>query len=278
MKKIKKPKFLIFTDYFYPSFTGGGPTTSIINLLNNQKDNFRFIVITRSEDLTIDLNSLIIFPNKPTRNFGSIIIYVKGSGLLLILRIFYLINRLKFDSVYFNSFFSKYFTIFPFLFIRLFKNNNNLKILISPRGELFNSALSNSKLLIKNLYILFFSLFLNNKKLKFHATSNQEFYSINNILNVRFENIFVVPNIPANPLNLPLSDNYLLNSDKLKLIYLSRITPIKNLSFIFECLSNVTQNVVFDIYGPIEDIDYYNYCLRLVKVFQIIFNLDIVDH
>jgi glycosyltransferase involved in cell wall biosynthesis len=262
VKKIKKTKIIIFTDYFFPSFTGGGPTTSIINLLNNQNDNFRFIVITRSEDLTVDSNFLTFFPNKPSRNFGSIIIYVKGSGFFLFIRIFYLINRLKFDSVYFNSFFSKYFTFFPFLLIRLLKNCSNLKILLSPRGELFNSALSNRKFL-KNFYILFFSFFLNNKKIKFHATSNQELYSIYNILNVKLDNIFVIPNIPTKPLNFYLFDNNLLNSDNLRLIYLSRIAPIKNLSFIFECLSNVTKKIDFDIYGPIEDIDYYNYCLRL---------------
>jgi glycosyltransferase involved in cell wall biosynthesis len=50
-----------------------------------------------------------------------------------------------------------------------------------------------------------------------------------------------------------------------RFVYLSRIAPVKNLRYAIELLSDLTGDVLFDIYGPLEDETYWEACERSIR-------------
>ena len=61
---------------------------------------------------------------------------------------------------------------------------------------------------------------------------------------------------------------------KLRIIFLSRISRMKNLSFVIEVLRSVKVSVEFSIWGPIEDQEYWERCKRQAR--QLSSNIDYV--
>ena len=53
------------------------------------------------------------------------------------------------------------------------------------------------------------------------------------------------------------------NQNELKLIFFSRISSKKNLLFAIDLISNYS-NISLDIFGPIEDQDYWNECNKVI--------------
>jgi len=50
----------------------------------------------------------------------------------------------------------------------------------------------------------------------------------------------------------------------LRVCFLSRITPMKNLDFALRVLANVRSDIVFTVYGPNEVLSYWQICERLI--------------
>jgi glycosyltransferase involved in cell wall biosynthesis len=51
----------------------------------------------------------------------------------------------------------------------------------------------------------------------------------------------------------------------MKLVFVSRISPKKNLLFALQLLPKIKGQVVFDIYGPVEDDDYWQLCQNSIS-------------
>ena len=163
--------------------------------------------------------------------------------------------------IYINSLFSFWYSVFILFIIFLFRKHKFHKIILAPRGELLEGALEFKKLK-KQIYIKFFNLFLKDKIYKWHATSINESKSIKMHFNV--ENICDVPNLYPSVLENKKTDDYADHSvEPLKCIYLSRITPKKNLLFIIKLLKCFYKfDLIFDIYGPLEDLSYWEECKK----------------
>ena len=54
-------------------------------------------------------------------------------------------------------------------------------------------------------------------------------------------------------------------SGKAKFVFLSRFNRKKNFKFLLENLYNIKGNVEIDVYGPIDDADYWNECMEISK-------------
>lgn len=108
----------------------------------------------------------------------------------------------------------------PSLFIAFFAAFTSKKIIWSPRGELFESALKGKK--IKILYIKLLRLFFTKRSI-FHATSPDEQNCIKKYFGNRVK-VVVIPNyieLPEKQNRVDDKDNYFL--------YVGRIAPIKAL-------------------------------------------------
>lgn len=108
----------------------------------------------------------------------------------------------------------------PSFFIALYTALTSKKIIWSPRGELFNSAINSSKL--KLLYVRILK-FLFSKRVIFHATSSIEKREIEKHFGCSVRTI-IIPNY----MELPKKNDRPKSEDKY-FLYVGRIAPIKAL-------------------------------------------------
>jgi glycosyltransferase involved in cell wall biosynthesis len=157
------------------------------------------------------------------------------------------------DILYLNSLFSKKFTLFPLLTAK----TAGYKVLLAPRGMLGNESLLIKK--GKKSFFLKLSRFIGlYRRVIWHATSEEEIKNIKSVYGKRAR-IRHALNIPQGQ---KLKLEYILDkkkTDGTKFIYMSRIAPIKNLHLAILAMQQIKteKNVSFDIYGNIEDVEYY---------------------
>lgn len=245
-------KILIFVDSFLPGFKGGGPVTSIANLNTLINDTFDILICTRNCDFGdkipyehIESNKIVVY-----KNFK--VIYLEAINISSISKIS---NEFKPDLFYLSSFFSKT-TQLVMLYNKFFYKTN---IIISPRGELQKNALEikkNKKL----IYLYFYKLFKFYKNINFHSTDIIETNDIKSLFKIN--NISQISNI-AKIYNF---DPLLKKKDELKIIFVSRISRKKNLHFALNILNNIKYNIIFDIYGPKEDLSYWQECEKIISL------------
>lgn len=260
---MSKRRILSFVDHYTPGYKAGGPIRSISNMVKILGDNrFIFLIVTRNHDLNSSLTYDIVKSNT-WQKVGKAIVFYTKVDLIFIFRIYRIIKHSKPDIIYFNSFFSKFFTILILLILRFFVFKN-IKIIIAPRGEFSAGALKFKKKL-KNLYLIIFRQFIYHSSMYFQASSE---YERSDILKQKFEldRILIAPNlINCNVLNR--NNLKINNSGYLKVIFFSRISPMKNLLFLVNILSEIEDVIEFEICGPVEDNSYWQKCLKAIKLF-----------
>jgi len=267
-----KPRILIFIDWFYPAFKAGGPIKSVFNLIENLKGDFDFFVFTSHRDIdgtlvnvtmnqcgnvaigeaaTIEMNSWI-------EREGYKVIYLsserqKASVYKQIA------EEVKPDWVYYNSLFSKNFTLKPYLAFKQL----GIKQMIAPRGMLGEGALS-IKPLKKKVFLKAAKKLLFDKQTYWHATTQQEAREIEQEGMAEVNKIRVASNL-ASPLQ-PEIQIVRKSESQIKLFFLSRISKKKNLLFLLELLQELPEleNLTLDIYGPIESDGHWEVCKPIV--------------
>ncbi len=222
------------------------------------KDAFNFYIITGNKDL---------FSTEPHKGIKSNEWNVLANGE----QVFYfsdeyfsrknlaaLLKDTAYDCVYLNSFFSKRFTIYPLLLKKL--NKIDKSIVIAPRGMLSSGAL-HLKSQKKNTFIALAKLFSLYKNLTWHATSAQEEGEIKNVFGTN-QIIYKISNLTLPPVESRTDYNKQVN--ELRVCCVARISKVKNILFALEVLQSIhTGTIVFDLYGPPEEADYYKRCTEL---------------
>ena len=169
-----------------------------------------------------------------------------------------LLKNTAYDCIYLNSFFSKRFTIYPLLLRKL--NKIDKPIVIAPRGMLSRGAL-HLKSQKKNTFISLAKLLSLYKNLIWHATSAQEEGEIKNIFGAN-ETVYKISNLTLPP--TARRTDYSKQVNELRICCVARISKVKNILFALEVLQNInTGTIVFDLYGPPEEADYYKQCKGL---------------
>lgn len=247
-------KILVISNIFLPGVNGGGPIKSLKNLLDFMINDNNFFVLTKSRDIGCKERYKDIEVNKWIKKDNYLVKYV---DLVSTINLVKDIQRLKPDVVYINSFFSQS-SISTYFLINFFKN---IKFIVAPRGELNQNALSlkrtKKKIFIKTIKS---SKLLNN--VEFHATSLEEKKDIqkyfpNNV-------ITLISNLPSKTIEKNRVINKKQNS--LKIVSISRVSKMKNIFFGIELLKEIKSGIVtYDIYGPIEDEDYYEQCISIIS-------------
>ncbi len=254
-----KKRILLLIDWYTPGFKAGGLIKSCESIISRFSDLYDFDIFTSDRDLgdTLPYNNVELNEwNKGDYNCR--IFYSSKESFSR--ELISLIKRDKYDTIYMNSFFSLRFTIIPLIFLRWHKSS--ARIVLAPRGMLGAGALA-IKSLKKNVFIIISKLLNLYKSVIWHATSEIE---EEEILKVMGRNVQV---ITADDTCTQLNLTYTSLTKKpghLKAIFLSRISRKKNLDFALKVLLNVDREVVVDfhIYGPIEDDEYWNECLRIM--------------
>ncbi len=250
-------KLLLFCDYYLPSVRAGGPVRSIAAIINTLKNDFDITIVTRNHDLCVSTPFSTIESDKLQPKNGYSVLYLSPKKMLS--GIYQFLSANNVDIVYFNSFVSPKMAVFPLFLLKL-KKIRNTRIIFSPRGELGAGALS-IKPIRKKLYInLFKKLFV--KSVEFLAASDSEEQEIKKAVGT-LSRVTMIANIST-----VLAAEKIINhkqENSIKIVFISRLSKKKNLLGAIEILSNVAGNVIFDIYGPIEDESYWQTCLAAIK-------------
>jgi len=217
---------------YYPSQAGGPANTLYwLNKSMGTMGHHANVISTKYglPDNDIDYQTLFL-------NYNINVEFVEG-GLLSFLAPKRVRNLLNVDVVHFSSiFFSP--TLFIIFFGLLFRKT----VLISPRGELYPSALSR-KSLIKSIFIGTLRLF--QKRLNFHATNDYEKDLIERYF-PKARAIAVLPNYIEVPKKKEISR-------KKQILFLGRINPIKNIDLLirsyYKLSAQITQEFKLVICG-----------------------------
>lgn len=257
-----KKKVLIMTAYYLPSVKGGGPIQSIKNLVDNLSDKIDFYILTADRDLGDDKSFSNIIVDEWVKVGNAKVFYTDTSKLNLIKTI-EIINSIEYDTMYLNSFFNYKFSIVPIL-LKKFKRISSKKIVVAPRGEFYQGALG-KKSIKKKMFIMSGKIFGLYNNITWHATTELERKQIKNLFNDEL-NIIIANNLTANYSKLRYEKKLRKEKDELKVVFVSRVHPKKNLKKAIELLQKVKGNIEFRIYGPIEDKNYWNKCLDAMKI------------
>lgn len=258
---------LVFTGTYLPGYKAGGPVRSIVNMVDHLNDEFYFKIVT----LDRDLNDNTPYPNINIDNWNKIngvdVFYMGLQGSLLSK----LINIFKskdyyYDIIYLNSFFSLNFTIKPLLLRRLGIIPCK-PVILAPRGEFSPGALG-LKRFKKQAYMMIAKLLGLYRGVLWVASSVHEELDIRCCYGKDVP-VIIMPNLP------PLFNNTEIISAKvnkkagyLKILFLSRISKMKNLLGALQLLHGLEGEIQFDIYGPMEDSAYWAECQKVIVDFQ----------
>ncbi|MCS3555844.1 MULTISPECIES: glycosyltransferase [unclassified Sphingobacterium] len=258
---MKNIRTLIFINHYLPGFKFGGPIRSIQAIVSKLFSNLDFSIITSDRDFGDTKPYASIQLNTWQKMNHSSIYYCHGNTLNFIKLI--ISECRKHDVVYLNSFFNLNFSILIILlkYLGLVRS----EIIIAPRGE-FNPGALKIKNKKKRFYLnvtKFFGLY---KNIRWHATTEEEYNMITDIFG-NHAKVILAEGMSPQVVNYDLVVN-LKKQHSLRLVYLARVAQIKNLIFILKLLerNNFQGEIVLDIYGPKEDIDYFKKCEEIIQI------------
>lgn len=246
---------MILCDWFLPGYLAGGPIQSVATLTAHLKEDFDFKIITTDRDFKSAKAYDEVKINEWTSYHGREVFYISPENLnpTFILN---LIKSTPHDLVYLNSLYSKFFSIYPLKWRQQGKLSS--KIILAPRGMLGEGALA-IKSFKKKLYLNLAKNLGYFNRVIWQSSSLHETEDIKKHISSKAK-VVHVPNLP----NFS-KDSLALEKrkDELKLCFVARILDIKNLKFAVEVLQEIKRGqIVFDIYGPIEDGVYWKACLK----------------
>lgn len=259
---MTRPIILTFVRHYLPGYKSGGPVRTIANMAATLGDRIDFRIVTSDRDAT---------ETEPYPHLAEEAWLRVGKAKVLYLaplrkdlrNIGRIIRETPHDTLYLNSFFDPVFTLKPLLARRLGLVPTT-RCVIAPRGEFSQGALE-LKAARKRVFLAASHALGLHRNLIWQASSEREADDIRRVMGRVAADIRVAADLPA-PTNAPAAPEYRPRSDEepLRVVFLSRISPMKNLDFALDVLNRVQAPVTFDIYGPVRDEEYWSRCGELI--------------
>lgn len=250
-------KLLIMASLFWPQKKGGGPPVSVMNVVQSIKGRFDIYIISKNHELDDD-GPLPGIQNGWNRfDFGTA--YYVPKGYHSFSNIMSLIEEVKPDVIYQNSFFSMD-DLLPVLIYK--KKCSNVKVIVAPRGEFYPERIEKGKIK-KNLYCKLFQYSGLLKEIYFQGTGREECIQEMRLLGIQDRYILNIQNI-STIMNC-CYEKLEKKPNELKLVYIARIHPTKNVLKAIKWLRKLSGKIQYDIYGSIEDKEYWKECLAEIE-------------
>lgn len=257
-----KRTVLAFNRHFLPGFRAGGPIRTLINMTDRLGDYFTFLIVTQDRDLGDSER----YPNIHTESWNTVrkaqVRYLPTHAVTLgaLQR---LIQEAAPHVIYLNSFFDPLFTQ-RILWLKWLGRLTHVSVVLAPRGELSLGALT-IKSTRKKIYLCFTRMFGLHRGLVWQASSELEGADIRRSLPfVPKSTIKVARNLAPVACTAAATTRIHQLSEPLRVCFLSRIVPKKNLDFALSCLRTVEAEVRFTIFGPREDAKYWALCEEIM--------------
>ena len=262
-------KILIVMGGFFPGKNFGGPPVSVNNFCSLMEE-YDCYIVTRNHDMGSkeiysDIN------NGWNERINCKVLYLDDKEYRY-KKFKEVIEEINPNIIYLQGLFQS--CIIPCLILA---KKYKIPLVLAPRGELCEGAMK--KKYKKIPYIIFLRIFRLLDNISFQSTSKDETDAIRRWLKVRTDRIDLLTNIPSIPL-YDKSKTYKKQGEA-NFIFLSRIVSKKNLLAVIEYMFHVSGNVRLDIYGTIEDKEYWNECKKKINMLHDNINVEykgIVNH
>jgi glycosyltransferase involved in cell wall biosynthesis len=261
-------RILVTADWYLPGFKAGGPIRSLSSLATVLGNDIKFDLVTRDRDLGDSAPYSGVPCNQWVTRPECRVNYRSPRGLHL-LPIWRFLAKQQVDVLYVNSLFSRPFSMWPLLAARLGLLPKSA-IILAPRGELSPGALS-LKRARKRIYLLFARACGLYRDVTWHASTEFEAADIRRVFGVENENHRAIvvasdtmPIIVCGNLHEEGELNGRVAPPKapgyLSCVFLSRVSPMKNLEGALSILRELQGRVDFHVYGPAADEPYIEKC------------------
>lgn len=243
-----KPQVLSLLGCYQPGHDASGPNQSFKAMALALGSEFDFKVVSHTADGKVEDwrdDGVAEMRQLTMRRFGM-------SELRALL------NETPHDLLLLNGFHDRQFTI-PTLLMRKLGLIARKPVILSPRGEFAGGALI-LKSSRKRAYRYVVNALGLIEDVWLHATAEHELRDIRE-QHFRSRGLFLARNVRTLP-DAPAGTFDLQPSDVLRVAFLGRISPVKNVHYALEVLKDVRVPVQFDLFGPMDDRAYLAECQR----------------
>lgn len=256
---MTRPVVLTFTGFYLPGYKAGGPILSVSNMVTHLGDTFDFRIITRDRDSGDHAPYSNVAPRQWQQVGKAQVCYLPPSAYTLpgIAR---LMRDTPHDLVYLNSYFDPRFSVLPLLAIRLGLAPSR-PVILAPRGEFSQGALE-LKPRRKRAFAAATHAVGLHRKVRWHASSEHEAAEIRAVQGAT-ASIHIASDLPR-AVGVGLAHTPRAAGQPLRLLFLSRVSPMKNLTFALEVLSRVKSPVNLSIVGHVSEPAYWAKCQALI--------------
>lgn len=248
--------------YYRPGHKSGGPVRTISNMVDRLGDDLDFCIVTSDRDVLdkAPYGGVVV---DAWNQVGQAQVYYLSPGNRSMRTFARLCSDTPHDVMYLNSFFDPVFTQRPLLARRLGLLPAK-PVILAPRGEFSPGALRLKRW--KKAPYKWFALAIGlYRDLTWQASSNREEEDIRRAIGSMARKISVARELsPVFPWKDLKENGQPKEGVPLRIVFLSRITPMKNLDFALRVLARVNIPVHFNIFGPIEDEHYWRRCEGLI--------------
>lgn len=251
-------KILIFNGYYYPSKNCGGPITSYENIINACSDEYDFYVACYDHDF----NDMTPFGKEKGvwHQVGKAKVQYFDQGELDFSKkkMMSFLESLSPDLIWFSGVLTPNNKLVAVSCARKL----NIPVLFSPRGEV-----SADRIVLKGWkkkpYLFLLKLFNVYKGCFFHGTSADEIEGLKKYFNPDENHLFDIPNIAI--LQQPELVKHQKEVGVLHAMFFSRIHEVKNILYAVQTIAKCKQNIIYDVYGPIESEGYWSECVKVAE-------------
>lgn len=226
------------------------------------QDEYEFLIVTRDRDL----GDAVAYPNQATGKWcrvGGARVWYQSKPYWSPRGIRNALNGIGPDLLYFQSAFDPALSIVPLILRRLKLISTTLPVLVAPRGEFSEGALS-LKRTKKLMYVALAKGLRLYEGVTWHATAQEEAAEIRAMWGGAAR-VAIAPNLPGKDVTVTQPQRHDKQPNSLRLVFLSRISRKKNLHGALEILRGINARITLDIYGTQEDPTYWSECEKVME-------------
>lgn len=255
-----KPVILVVAGHYWPGFKAGGILRSVANMVDHLHPDFDFRIITTDRDL----GDTAPYPQVKVgawQRVGHAEVYYLGPRERAMGQLRRIVDAVPHDLLYLNSFFEP-------LTVKVLLNRSlgripRKPVVLSPRGE-FAWASLRLKYPKKLLFMIVARIGRLYQPCTWHASSKFEADDIVRVMKIPRARVRLALDLPTLGKEVGLQVKALPREGELRVVFLSRISPEKNLDFALRVLAAVRVKVAFDVIGPTENAAYWCRCEALI--------------
>jgi glycosyltransferase involved in cell wall biosynthesis len=247
------------TAWYLPGCKGGGPIRSVANLVEHLGGEWRFKVVAADRDFGDATTYAGVITGQWTP-VGQSDVYYASLTARPLRQLQDALAGVGDGILYLNSLFNPTFSLGVLLLRRLGRIPSG-PVIVAPRGELCPGALQ-LKAGKKRLCLAVGKALGLFHGILWQATNPKEVADIKAVFGE--VPVLLAPNLPSRSEDVDDPSARPKAPGRLKAAFLSRISRKKNLHYALDLLAQVPGEIDYDIYGPVEDTDYWRDCEALI--------------